>query len=155
MPGSPPRGPSPGERRDHLRRHTLPFAAHDAVDRSTGLSEQLGRDERGAVPSHQHPAVGQAFLGEAREIDHLRDVGEVVEREAHDLGSPPGDPRLEMAALEDLEVEDVDLVARRLDRARHPLDAERLETQVDLGEEQRARVDEQYAHRTSSGALAS
>ncbi len=44
------------------------------------------------------------------------------------------------------EVEQPDLVARRRERRPDPLDPERLEPEIDLGEEERARVHEKDAH---------
>jgi len=46
------------------------------------------------------------------------------------------------------EVEQPDLVARRRERRPDPLDPERLEPEIDLGEEERARVHEKDAHGT-------
>src|SRR5439155_9189581 len=74
------------------------------------------------------------------------DVGQVVEREADHLG-PPGAERPAIVAVPpDLEVEQPDLVARRRERRSDPLDPERLEPEIDLGEEERARVHEKDAH---------
>src|SRR5206468_4669900 len=94
----------------------------------------------------QHSAVGQDVLRLAREVDDLGDVGQVVEREADHLG-PPGAERPAIVAVPpDLEVEQPNLVARRRERRPDPLDPERLEPEIDLGEEERARVHEKDAH---------
>ena len=98
------------------------------------------------MAAHQHPAVGQDVLRLAGEVDDLGDVGQVVEREADHLG-PPGAERPAIVAVPpDLEVEQPDLVARRRERRSDPLDPERLEPEIDLGEEERARVHEKDAH---------
>src|SRR5207245_8214866 len=73
---------------------------------------------------------------------------QVVEREADHLG-PPGAERPAIVAVPpDLEVEQPNLVARRCERRPDPLDPERLEPEIDLGEEERARVHEKDAHGT-------
>ena len=48
--------------------------------------------------------------------------------------------------VEDLEIEEPHVVPGRPDGRRHPLEAERLEPQVDLGVHERTGVDEEYTH---------
>ena len=137
-----------GEGLEHARSDRLTLAAHHAVDRPVGVRQQLPGDEGCAVAAHQHPAVGQDVLRLAREVDDLGDVGQVVEGEADHLG-PPGAERPAIVAMpEDLEVEQPDLVPRRRERRPDPLDPEGLEPEVDLGEEERARVHEKDTHGT-------
>src|SRR6185295_5868042 len=72
--------------------------------------------------------------------------GQVVEREADRLGTPVAQRLLVVARREDLQVEQAHLVPRRLHRRGDALEPERLQTEIDLREHQRARVDEQHAH---------
>ncbi len=50
------------------------------------------------------------------EVDHLGDVGQVVEREADGLGPPLGELAAEVGVAEDLEVEEPHVVAGRAHR---------------------------------------
>src|SRR4030095_15092219 len=82
------------------------------------------------------------------EVEHLGDVGEVVQAEADRLGLE----RLELTevilVLEDLQVEQPTLMTGLAHCRRHALEPERLEAQVDLGVHQRARMNQQHAHET-------
>jgi hypothetical protein len=95
--------------------------------------------------------VRQSATRLAREVDHLRHVGEIVEREADRLRPPRVERVLEVLPLEDLQVEEPHLVPGLQQRRGDALHAARLQAQVDLGEQQRTRVDEQDAHRWPPG----
>jgi hypothetical protein len=108
--------------------------------------EQLRRDEGGAVAAHEHPRLRQRALRLGGELDDLRDVRQVVQGEPHRLGPPGGEQLAIVPALEDLQVEEPHVVAGRLQGGGDALDAERLQAEVDLGEQKRARVHQENAH---------
>jgi hypothetical protein len=124
------------------RRHHLPLAPHHGIDGPRRVLQQLGGDERGAVAAHEHERPWPARPGGLREVDHLRHVGQIVQRE-------PDRARLELRQLtgvvgviEHLQIEQAHVVAGRADGGGHPLEPQRLETQVELGVEKRAWMNE-------------
>jgi hypothetical protein len=70
------------EQRSHDR---FPFALQHTVDPAVGVLEQGLRNERGAMPSDEHPTCGQQLFGHLREIDDFRHIGQIVARKPHDL----------------------------------------------------------------------
>ncbi len=140
------REPRIADRLEHPRRDDLALAAHDAVDRALGVLEELGGDERGAVAAHEHERVRPPRLRVLGQIDHLGHVREVVHGEADRLRREGGQLLPVIDVGEDLQVEQADLVTRRAHRGRHAFETERLESQVELGVHQGARVHEQHSH---------
>ncbi len=126
----------------------LALAAHDAVDGAARVVEELGRDEGRAVPAHEHEGRAAPGLGLLGEVHHLRDVGEVVHREAHRLRRERLDLAPVVGVLEDLQVEQPHLVAGRLDGRGHALEAEWLEPQVQLRIHQGTRMHQEHSHRS-------
>ncbi len=119
-------------RREHAREDLLALPPDDAIDRPFGVREDLRRRERGAVPADDEQHLGQPPARLLGEVDHLRNVGQVVDPERDGVGSPVFQ-RLEVVVMrEDLQVEDANLMASLPGRRRHQLDPQRLETEIDL-----------------------
>jgi hypothetical protein len=135
---------------EDLRRDHLALAAHDAVDGARRVLEELGGHERRAVPADHDEHVGVPGLGVPGQVDHLGHVGQIVHREADRLRREGHELPPVFGVLKDLQVEQLYLVAGGSDRRGHPLEAERLQTEVQLGVHQRARMDEQHSHETIS-----
>ena len=67
----------------------LALAPDDAVDGARGVLEDLARRERGAVPAHEEQNPRETLaLGLLGQVDHLRDVGQVVHAERDGVGPP-------------------------------------------------------------------
>jgi hypothetical protein len=86
--------------RDHLA-----LAADDAVDGAVGVVEELGGDERRAVAAHEDEGRVAPGLGLLGQVHHLRDVGPVVDREAHRPGGEGFELARALGRWEDLQVE--------------------------------------------------
>ena len=112
------------------------------------MLEQLGGDERPAVAAGEDEALRLALPRLPGEIEHLGDVGEVVQREADRLGLEGLELAEVVLVAEDLQVEQTNLVTGRAHGRRHALEPEGLEAQVDLGVHQWARMNQQHAHAT-------
>jgi hypothetical protein len=108
--------------------------------------EELVGNEGSAVPADHEEAVGEESLRLLGEIDDLRRVGEVVHGEADDLRPEGRQLGTIVGRGEDLKVEEANLVAGRAYRRGHALESNGLETQVELGIHQRARMDEENSH---------
>ena len=80
------------------------------------------------------------------EVDDLGHVGQVVQGEADRPRLPLRELAQVLGVVEDLQVEQAHVVTGGADGGRHALEPERLEAQVQLGVEQRARMHEQNAH---------
>src|SRR5690606_21559348 len=111
---------------------TFSLAAHDAIDGAFGVVEDLERGEGGAMPPNEDEGVGQPAAHLLREVDHLRNVGEVVESESDGIRLERVELLEEIHVAEDLEIEDTHVVSGATRRRSHELDAERLEPQIDL-----------------------
>src|SRR5262249_24843947 len=115
------------ERLDHTRRGDLALAAHDAIEHATGMLDQLFGDERCAVTAREEERPGPATARGHGQVQHLGDVGQVVQRKA-DGARLEGVQRTGVVTMaEDLEVEDPDLMASGEQRLGHTLEPERLE----------------------------
>ena len=138
--------PRVADRVEHARDDHLALAADDAVDGAPRVLEELGGDERGAVAADEDEAVAAPALGRLRQIDDLGHIGEVIHREADDLGPEALELPRVIPGREGLQVEEPDIVPGRSDGGRHPLQPQRLETQVQLRVHQRTGMHEQHSH---------
>jgi hypothetical protein len=122
------------------------MASDDAVDGAVRVVEELGGDEGRAVATHEHEGGAAPSLGLLGEIHHLRDVRQVVHREAHRLRRE----RLHLVPVvgvrEDLQVDEPHVVTGGHDRGGHALESERLEPEVELRVHQGARVHQKHSH---------
>src|SRR5579875_1226446 len=91
----------------------------------------------------QHP------LHIAGEIDDLRNVGEIVQREADCARLKILQLAVEGLVIENLEIENPDLVSSGAHRRRHPLHPKGFQAQIDLAVHEGARMDEKDAHNSS------
>src|SRR6266540_3197033 len=124
----------------------LALAAHHAVHRARRVLEDLLRRERRAVPTREDEALRRSRARGLREVDHFRDVREVVQREADRLRLPLVEEAEVVGVLEALEIEEADLVASPSHRLRHQLETQGLQPEVDPRVHQGAGMDEQDSH---------
>src|SRR5881628_3801834 len=87
-------------------------------------------------------------LGLPGEVEHLRHVGQVVEREPDGVRREVRQLSMVVGVSEDLQIEQAHLVAGRAHGGRDALEADRLQAQEDFRVHQRAWMDEKDFHRT-------
>ena len=109
--------------------------------------EQLIGDEGPAVASGEDEAARTSALRLLGEVQHLRDVRQVIQREADGVRGEVGELAIVVAVSEDLQIEQAHVVAGRAHGRRHALEPDRLEPQKDLRIHQRTGVHEQDFHR--------
>ena len=133
-------------RRQQLRDDRLAFAADDRVERPVRLVQHVPGDEGHRVAAREYEATWAGGFHRTREIDDLRDVGQVVEAEPdrvrREVAQVPG----QLVPAENLEVEEPDLVTGGARGARDPFQAQRFEPEEDLRVHQPARVNQQRPH---------
>jgi hypothetical protein len=95
------------------------------------------------VAADEHARPGQRRLDLFGQLHDLGDVGEIVDREADRVGSPRLQRRADVLDGQHLQVDEAHVVAGRLEGGCDTLDAERLETQEDLRENQWAGMNQQ------------
>ena len=84
------------------------------------------------MSADEHPDPREHGLRLLAEVDHLRHVRQVVQREADHLGTPVRQEIAKRLRPRRLQIEQADVMSRRLCRRRHHLEPERLQPQVDL-----------------------
>ena len=90
-------------------------------------------------------APGPALARRLGEVEDLRHIGEVVDREGHRIGLPAVEqPEIVRLGL-DLQVDQLDLVTGAPRRGGHELEPERLEAEIDLRVHQTAGMNGQEA----------
>jgi hypothetical protein len=141
------------DRLQHARCDQLAFAAHDALEGAARVIEQLWPDERPAVAAGEHEAVRPEPTGLARKVEDFGDIGKIVEREADGPRLEAPQLREVVARREDLEIQQAHFVVGRPERGCHPLEAKRLQPEVDLGVHEGPGVDEKDSHDCSSAAF--
>lgn len=130
----------------------LALPLQDAVDGPLAMAQQVGRDERGAVPAHEDEARRLHDLDRLRQVDDLRHVRQIVAGEADRVRPPAPDHAEQVAVRLDLQVEDPDLVPALPRGAGDQLQPKRLETQEDARVHQTAGMDGEQLHRRTKGA---
>jgi hypothetical protein len=135
------RGQELGDRR-------LALAFEDAIDRPRAMLEDRRGGKGGAVPAHHDEAFWQQRLGALREVDDLRNIGEVVAREADDIGAPRLQPGKVIGMALDLQIDQLDRMAGPAGRLGHQLEPQGLEPQKDPGIHQPAGMRRQELHRS-------
>ena len=106
--------------------------------------------ERGAVPADADKRRRQPSLRRLRQIDDLRNVGEVVAGKGDDVRPPAVEQSEKGGVVLDLQVDQPDRVPGAPRRLGDQLEAERLEPQEYLRIEQRAGMDAEESHEVSS-----
>jgi len=96
------------------------------------------------MPADEDLDAWQNRLGISGEVDHLRHVCQIVDREAERVGLPVGQRASKVGDLQHLQIDQSDLVAGALERGGDTFDAERLETEKGLREDERAGVHEKH-----------
>jgi hypothetical protein len=79
--------------------------------------------ERGAVSADADKAVRQHGSGPLREVDDLRDIGEIVAGKGDEVGPPFRDHTMVVGVALDLQVENSRLVSNAAGRFGHELEA--------------------------------
>ncbi len=121
---------------EHSRNRRLPLALNDRIDRPVAVPQDFGRDEADAVPAAENETMGQAFSREFGQVNHFRNIGQIVDAETDGFGRKRRNLALEVPLAEDLEIQQPHLMPGPLDRPRHAFHAQRLKTEIDLGIEQ-------------------
>jgi hypothetical protein len=124
----------------------LALPGHDAVDGAVGVGQDLVGDERDAVAAGEDERGRPAVTDGPGEVDHLRHVGQVVQREADRVGPERRHLAPQVAVAVDLQVQQAHLVSGAAQGRRHALQPDRLEAQIHLRVQQRAGMDEQDLH---------
>ncbi len=109
------------------------------------------------MPAHEHETAAILPLDPFGEIDHFRQVGKVVQREAD--GTRPECCELagQLGMGGSLQVEDAHFMARLARRLGNTLQAQRLEAQIDLAVHEGAGMHEEKIHAnlpSAAGAIA-
>ena len=94
-----------GNALEHERDGHLAFAGHDGVDRAVAVGENFVGDEADAVAAAENKRLGKDFADKSGQIDHLGDVGEIIDAESHGIGLKALQFVLEFAVVEDLKVD--------------------------------------------------
>src|SRR5262249_30688721 len=143
---APDRAPVVRDGVEQRRDGWLPLAAQAAIDRTTGVAQDLLGGERDAGAADEHERAGQRGARLLREIDDLGYVGEVVPRERDDVRRPVVE-QLEVVGVRlDLEVDHADGMPGLARGSRHELETHRLQAQEDLRVHETARMNREEPH---------
>src|SRR6185437_5834569 len=85
------------------------------------------------MPTHEDKAVRQLFLRQLCQIHDLRDIRQIIASERNGVGLPSPDECFIVFPRISLQVDQTDIVSRLAARLRHHLEAERFQTQINLG----------------------
>ena len=129
-----------------LRNRGFAFPFEHAVDRSPGMLEQVARHERGAVSAEEdeHPRMPRSRG--LCQVNQLRNIGQIVAGECHDIGAPLVDLAEVVDMVIDLKIKQANLMPRSPQLGADELDAQRLKRQENLRVQERAGVNSQYFH---------
>lgn len=97
----------------------LAFAGHDGVDRAVAMDENFVGDEADAVAATEDKRFGKELAYELGQVDHLGDVGQIVDAESQGIGLEAENFALEFAVVEDLKVDQSHLMPGAGRRRRH------------------------------------
>ena len=84
------------------------------------------------MPAGKHKTIPIALLDGLGQIDNLRHIGEVVQREPHRLRLESFKLLVKLAMLKNLQVQDANVVSCRPDCGRDPLHPQRFKTEINL-----------------------
>ena len=131
---------------EDVRGDRFAFSADDTADGAVGVGENFFRGERRAVATGENETFRKAALGFLREIHHLGNIREIVQRKAYGFGFEVLEKAEVVGMAKDLEIEQTDVVACFACGLGDQLKPQRLETQVNLRIHQRAGMDEEDLH---------
>jgi len=94
-----------------LRYNSFALAPHDAVQGAARVLQHLLPREGKAVAAREEETVGQPSARLYRQIDHLGDVRQIVQRIADGLGAPIVEHPKIVCVAEHLKIQDADCVA--------------------------------------------
>src|SRR5215467_5804382 len=131
---------------EQLGHRRLALALENAIDRASGVLQELLGGEGRAVATDEDERVGPPRAGQLGQVDHLGDVREIVAGEGDDVGLPVVDEPEIIVVRGRLQVDQTRLVAGASDGRRDQLEPERLETEKDLRVHQGAGVNREDSH---------
>ncbi len=134
---------------EHIRRDRFAFSADDTGDGAFGVGENFFGGERRAVAAGEDEAFRKTALGFLREVHHLGNIREIVQREADGFGLEVFEQAEVVAMAKDLEIEQTDVVASFARGLGDQLKPKRLKAQVNLRIHQGAGMYEEDFHYAS------
>src|SRR5439155_5809293 len=130
---------------EQFRGSVLALSAQYTIER-IAVFQQISRHKRGAVTTAENQTILQEGAGTSRQFEHFRHVSQVIERKTERMWTPAFEQAVKITMGEDLEVENLNLMARCSHRSRDSLHAQWFEPQVDFAVHQRTRMDEKNPH---------
>jgi hypothetical protein len=128
---------------DNIR---LALALEHAIDGARAVLDNGIRGERGAVAADADEGARQRQFRGFGQIDDFGYIGEVVAGEGDKVRPPLRNQAVIVGVAFDLQIDDPDRVAGASRGLRHEFEAQWLEAEEDIREQQRAGMNEQHTH---------
>jgi hypothetical protein len=134
------------EKRDH-RSFSLP--PENAVHRSSGMPEHIPGDERGAVSAGKKKGVIQNPACFPHEIDHFRNIGQIVDRKPYRVRFPLRYQAKVILVVFHLKIDKTNIVTGVSRGCSKEFETERLQTQIDFRIHEGAGMNGEKSHGSS------